>query len=79
VSRYVLYDNGSFELQFSGGFEYRGTYKQSADTITFAWEGWSVMGPWGATGIMSGDTLDVRYNLVMQLSDFVDGIYIRQQ
>jgi hypothetical protein len=78
-SRYVLYDDGKFALQFSGLFEYRGTYKESDGTITFEWEGWSVMGPWGATGTLNGDTLDVKYNLVMQLTDFIDGVYIRQR
>jgi len=80
-SRYVLYDNGSFALQYATAtspfFEYRGKYTQSGATLTFTWEGWSAAGPWGSTGTLEGDTLTVKYNLIMQLSDFVDGTYVR--
>ena len=80
-SRYVLYDDGRFALQYSSAnqsfFEYRGVYKEANALITFEWEGWSTAGPWGATGSLSGDSLTVRYNLIMQLSDFEDGVYIR--
>ena len=31
--------------------------------ITFEWEGWSVAGPWGATGTLQGATLIVQDNL----------------
>ena len=78
-SHYILYDDLRFVLKFSGGFEYRGTYKESNGAITFDWEGWSTAGAWGATASLRGDTLDVKYNVVMQLSDFVDGIYIRKR
>jgi hypothetical protein len=81
ASQYVLYDDGTFALQYSSAnypfFEYRGTYKEANALITFEWEGWSTAGPWGATGSLSDDSLSVRYNLIMQLSDFEDGIYIR--
>jgi hypothetical protein len=78
-SRYVLYDDGTFALQFSGLFEYRGTYQELDGRINFDWQGWSAAGPWGASGSLHGDTLDVKYNLVMQMTDFVDGVYIRQR
>ena len=74
-SHYELYDNGAFALQFPGIGEYRGTYKETDGTITFSWEGWSVAGPWGATGTLANDRLVVRYNLIMQLSDFEDAVY----
>ena len=45
--------------------------------ITFAWEGWSVAGSWGATGTIRGDRLTVQYNLIMQLTDFEDAVYAR--
>ena len=81
ASRYVLYDDGTFGLQYSSAnypfFEYRGTYKEANAVITFEWEGWSTAGPWGATGSLTEDSLTVRYNLIMQLSDFEDGVYIR--
>ena len=83
ASRYVLYDDKTFALQYSSAkysfFEYRGTYTSVDDVITFEWEGWSTAGPWGATAKLSGDTLDVRYNIIMVLSDFADGLYIRKK
>jgi hypothetical protein len=83
VSRYVLYDDGTFALQYSSAnhpfFEYRGTYTEASGLITFEWEGWSVAGPWGATGSLSAESLSVRYNIIMQMSDFEDGVYSRTQ
>jgi len=83
ASRYVLYDDGTFALQYSSAnypfFEYRGAYKEANALITFEWEGWSTAGPWGATGSLSDDSLTVRYNIIMQLSDFEDGVYRRTQ
>jgi hypothetical protein len=73
-SRFVLNDNGTFALQYPSGL-YRGTYTQKDGAITFQWEGWSLAGPWGATGIREGDRLTVRYNVIMQLSDFEDAVY----
>jgi hypothetical protein len=83
VSRYVLYQDSSFALQFSsprsGIFEYLGRYSRADSVITFDWDGWSIAGPWGATGTLRGDSLDVKYNIIMQLSDFVDGVYVPEQ
>jgi len=78
-SRYVLYDNGAFALQYSdnGGFEYRGGYTASNGIITFKWEGWSTAGPWGATGTLKGDTLKVAYNDIMMMTDFEDAVYLK--
>jgi hypothetical protein len=82
-SRYVLYDDRTFALQNSSinypFFEYRGTYTQTNDTIVFTWEGWSTAGPWGATATVTDDTLDVKYNLIMQMTDFEDGRYLRER
>ena len=77
-SRFVLGDDGRFALQYDC-CEYRGTYTYSQATgiITFEWEGWSIAGPWGATGSLTGDLLSVSFNLVMQLSDFEDAKYRR--
>lgn len=80
LSRYVLYDNGAFALQFAGRYdslEYRGRYARAGSAITFDWEGWSAAGPWGARGTLSGDSLVVKYNDVMQMTDFVDATYVR--
>lgn len=80
-SRYLLYDNGTFGLQYAdnGGLEYRGWYTNADSVISFKWEGWSVAGPWGATGTLKGDTLTLAYNAIMMLSDFEDAIYLRKQ
>ena len=75
-SRFVLYDNGAFALQYvSLGIEYRGGYTESNGVITFQWEGWSIAGAWGATGTLKDGSLTVQYNLIMQLSDFEDAVY----
>jgi len=75
-SRFVLYDNGAFVLDYPGyPFNYRGVYTESNGQITFEWEGWSAAGPWGATGTLEADTLTVRFNIIMQLTDFDDAIY----
>jgi len=78
TSRFVLYDNGAFVLQFPSLGEpgYRGGYQQVNAAITFEWEGWNIAGPWGATGTLSGDLLTVRYNEVMQGTDFEDAVYV---
>jgi len=79
-SRFVLYDDGHFALQFdrpAPGGEYRGTYAVNGRTVDFKWEGWSVAGPWGADATLEGDVLSVRYNLIMQLTDFEDANYLR--
>jgi hypothetical protein len=75
-----LYDNGAFVLEFpvcSCPGAYRGTYTEANGIITFMWEGWSIAGPWGATASLEGDMLAVRYNPIMQLSDFEDAVYRR--
>jgi hypothetical protein len=75
-SRFVLYDNGAFALQYGGAIgQYRGGYTASNGVITFQWEGSSSAGPWGATGTLKDGSLTVQYNLIMGLSDFEDAVY----
>lgn len=79
-SRYVLYDDDTFALQTIGiqGFgEFTGRYARADSIVTFDWDGWSTAGPWGATGTFRGDSLVVKYNPVMQMTDFIDGTYVR--
>jgi len=76
-SRYVLYDDSTFALEFTTGV-YLGRYRRTDSRIVFSWEGWSTMGPWGAEATLRGDSLKVTYNVVMAMSDFVDGTYIRK-
>jgi hypothetical protein len=82
ASRYVFYEDGTFALQFASQrnpfFEYKGRFTQTDFVITFDWDGWSSAGPWGATGTLSGDALSVKYNVVMMLTDFIDGVYVRE-
>ena len=79
-TRYVLYDDSTFTLQFLsarfGFFEYTGRYSRLNSKITFSWNGWSTAGPWGADGTLRGDSLSVTYNTIMMLTDFIDGTYI---
>ena len=78
TSRLVLYDNGAFVLEYPklGEGGYRGRYKEASGVVTFEWEGWSAAGPWGATGILKGESLTVQYNVIMQQTDFEDAVYV---
>jgi hypothetical protein len=80
VSRYVLYDDGTFALQFAstryGFFQYPGQYSTSGSQVRLTWEGWSSAGPWESNVSLDADTLTVKYDLVMALSDFTDGVYV---
>jgi hypothetical protein len=82
-SRYVLFNDGKFQLQFSsfrfGIFSYTGQYSRTDSLVNFAWDGYSAAGPWGSTGTVRGDTLTVRYGMVMMMSDFIDGDYVRSR
>jgi hypothetical protein len=77
-SRFVLYENGAFALEYTGpgGGQFRGAYTKTNDAIVFRWEDSSAAGPWGAVGTLSGDSLTVEYNLIMQLTDFEDAVYV---
>ncbi|MEJ7758602.1 MAG: hypothetical protein WKF55_03300 [Gemmatimonadaceae bacterium] len=81
ASRYILYEDGALGLQFSsarfGFFEYPGKYSRADSLITFNFNGSNTAGPWEATGTLRGDSLSVRYNFVMGLADFMDGVYVR--
>ena len=76
-SRFVLYDNGAFVLQYPtlGEGGYRGRYEEAHNGITFDWEGRNTAGPWGATGTLEDGKLIVQYNQIMQWSDFEDAVY----
>jgi hypothetical protein len=83
-SRYVIYVDGTFSLQFAGadsGFgEYLGhyslepsLYSSGESSIQFSFN--ASAGEWLATGVARGDSIVVRYNFVMALSDFEGGVY----
>ncbi len=75
-SRYVLANDGTFVLEYPH-VAYRGRYSEVGGRITFDWDGWSVAGPWGASGVFNGNSMIVRYNLIMIHSDFEDGVYVK--
>jgi len=86
-SRYVLFDNNTFEIQYAlaegaapvngngANFSYHGTYVRTESEIELDFESDS---RWQAHGSFSDDegTLSVVYNPIMSLSDFEDGIYV---
>jgi len=77
ASKYALYDNGAFSLQYASlGHEYVGTYRQDNGLISFRFV---ADDRWFATGTLKGDSLEVRYNTIMDLSDFENAVYRRSQ
>ena len=78
VSRYVFYEDGTFDLQFSsarfGFFRYAGVGTASG---MLRFNDQNTAGPWIATATLRGDTLSVQYNPIMGFADFVDGAYVR--
>jgi hypothetical protein len=73
-SRFILYDNGAFVLQYAGG-AYLGRYSVSNGAVTFVWRDSTAASHWSATGTLNGDSLTVQYNDRMQLDDFEDAVY----
>ena len=77
ASRYVLYENGRFSLQYASlSGEYAGTYLRENGVIAFAFADDS---RWGAVGTIRGDSIEVRYGEIMEHSDFEDAVYRRSQ
>jgi hypothetical protein len=80
-SRFVFYDDGTFALQYSTinkFFEYPGTYSADGTNITLHFGG-AGTGAWGATGTLTDDSFTVKYNDIMQQSDFQDAVYTRDR
>jgi hypothetical protein len=83
-SRFVLYDNGAFGLQYLSlrqglGYEYRGEYQDANGVIMFLFEfnGRKVGSPLDdATGTLNGDSLTVHYHEIMRHADFEDAVYV---
>ena len=77
TSRYVLYDDGTFALQLHSPsvYELRGRYTETDGRITFDFD-WNAQNA-GATGVFNGPAMTVKYNLMMSMSDFEDGVYVR--
>jgi hypothetical protein len=79
-SRFVFYDNGSVSLQFAspvwGFFEYPAFRSGPEAEMKLSFSSDS---RWDATASLRGDSLRVSYNIIMTMSDFVDGIYVRSE
>ena len=77
-SRYVLYDDGNFNLQFTslnwGTFGYGGRYS-GENPIAFQMEWDNAPEPWRATGTVDGTRLSIRYNWIADLIGFENGGY----
>lgn len=80
ISRFVLDEDGTFELQYlragaSDGFVWPGVHSRSGKVVTFDFDLWSMAGPTLATGALDEDDarLKVEYNIVMWLTDFRGG------
>jgi hypothetical protein len=77
ASKYVLYDDGAFSLQYQSiAAPYVGTYRQDNGSIALRFASDS---RWSATATINGDSLEVRYNTDMELSDFENAVYQRSQ
>ena len=80
-SQIVFESSGAFRLEYGGsgadGFGYPGTYARQGDWYLLDFEGWSTAGPWEAYASFGGKCVDVRFNMVMVLSDFEDGRFCR--
>ena len=85
ASRYLLCSDQTFCLQYSSPrfplFEYRGTYVEADGMVTFRWrDNQGIQASWGPTfAKLTGDHLWVRYDTVMQLDGFEDGLYVLVQ
>lgn len=80
VSRYVLYDHGTFVLQMvsgrHGALEYAGRYAISGSSIALDFDAENSAGSWEAQGTLKGGMLTVGYNIVAWLADFRPGAYV---
>jgi hypothetical protein len=77
-SRFVLYDNGAFVLEYHGFPGYRGRYRHADGVLQFLFigSGRTVDEAWDdAIGTPNGDALAIEFELMMQHSDFENAVY----
>jgi len=88
-TRYVLYDDGHFALQWSDAHpevgEFTGWYVEEGDSVELHWYANSTMPPdhpfpaywhpWETTATLAGGTLSVTYPIWMWLVGFLDAEY----
>jgi hypothetical protein len=85
-SRFVLYDNGAFLLQYPpssfGDGRFPGAHRDANGVIMFLFEfqGRAVDDIWDdATGTLKGDSLTIQFQESMQHADFEDAVYVLMQ
>lgn len=71
---YVFYADTTFTLR-SPGFAFPGTFSRQDSVIQLRF---SATGGWQATATLRGDSLAVKYNAHMSLSDFEDRVFVRK-
>lgn len=79
TSRYVLYDDGAFALQFASAkqyWEFTGTYVKTEQGIQFLFL--SDQNDWDAYGKLEGNVMQVAYSAIMVDGDFNNGAYVRE-
>jgi len=81
VSRYVLYDDGTFHFQLAVSpdqlFDFTGHWISVGSTVEFDWDARGSVGRVYATATLSGEKLEVSYNPVMWLTDYGTADYSR--
>ncbi len=77
-SRFVLYDNGAFELQYPN-FSYRGAYRDADGVLGFGFYAEAVVEPdWGTmTGLLRDSSLEIDFRVEAEMADFEDAAYSR--
>ena len=75
ASRFVLYDDGTFALQYGITGEYKGSYAELNNEIRFTFDAYRRELEIGAIGTLSDDTLKLRFDPYMSMSDFEDAVY----
>ncbi len=80
-SRYVLYDDGTFALEYwrrgNYPFDYRGRYVATDSVIQFNFDFFTGPGPWQSVGQLHDDRMTVTYNQVMKMVDFINATFVR--
>ena len=74
--------DSAFVIELPNGplsWGWAGRYERRDSVVIFHYNAWSAAGALGATGIVRGDTMFLKYNVIMQLTDFEDGMYVRSR
>ena len=75
-SRYIIADDGRFVFRLTYSYgqvrDYPGTIRPEGSGFRLYFEGDS---RWEATATIDGAKLTIRYNLIMLMTDFIDGTY----